>query len=179
MRRTSFVGALAAVAIGAVLAFAVHATPQWINLQQAGLIVLLGGVADLVVRTAVADSPLLAKPAADVAAVVEPLGDPVLDAAGNAVSLPPAGPNEEWVAVESLPQSPQAPQVPLDPPPSQGAAPQVVVAPSSNDRAVYERAVRAAEGGAQDIPESEVAVTTITGRPVHPHTRRRFRRRSR
>jgi hypothetical protein len=175
MRRTSFVGALAAVAVGAVLAFAVHATPQWINLQQAGLIVLLGGVADLIVRTAVADSPLLAKPAADVAAVVEPLGEPVLDAAGNPVSLPPTAPGEEWVAVEPLPQSPQ---VPLDPPPSQ-AAPQVVVAPSSNDRAVYERAVRAAEGGTQDIPESEVAVTTITGRPVHPRTRRTFRRRSR
>ncbi|MBR7827989.1 hypothetical protein KDK95_16860 [Actinospica sp. MGRD01-02] len=178
MRRTSFVGALAAVAIGAVLAFAVNGTPQWINLQQAGLIVLLGGVADLIVRTVIADSPLLAKPAADVAAVVEPLGDPVLDAAGNPVSLPSTAPGEEWVAVEPLPQSPQVPQIPLDPPPSQ-ATPQVVVAPSSNDRAVYERAIRAAEGGTQDIPESEVAVTTITGRPVRPHTRRGFRRRSR
>ena len=44
---------------------------------------------------------------------------------------------------------------------------------------IYERALRAAsEGGTLDTPESEVAVTTITGRPVHPHTRR-FRRRAR
>jgi hypothetical protein len=166
MRRTSFVGALAAIAIGAVLAFAVHASPHWMNLQQAGFIVLLGGAADLIIRTLISDSPLLGPAAADVAAVVEPLGDPVLDAAGGPVSLPPhpraaaaQGP-EQWVPV--APELSQHTDVPA-------------VLPE-HDRAVYERALRAAaEGGTMDTPESEVAVTTITGRPVRPHTRR-FRR---
>jgi hypothetical protein len=159
MRRTSFVGALAAVAIGAVLAFAVQASPHWINLQEAGLIVLIGGAADLIIRALIADSPLLSPPAADVAAVIEPLGDPVLDAAGNPVNLPPQPPRgpEEWVAVEPVP----------------AARPEVL---AEHDRAIYERALRAAEeGGTLEAPESEVAVTTITGRPVRP---RRFRRRT-
>ena len=88
MRRTSFAGALVAVAIGAVLAFAVHSSPKDLDLQEAGLIIMLGGVADLLVRFAVADSPLLSSQAAEVAAVVEPSGEPVLDAAGNPVFLP-------------------------------------------------------------------------------------------
>jgi hypothetical protein len=169
MRRTSFVGALAAIAIGAVLAFALHASPHWMDLQEAGLIVLIGGAADLLIRTLIADSPLLGPSAADVAAVVEPLGEPVLDAAGNPVSLPPrqqraaVGGPELWVTPEQPP----------------GQYPDIAAELQERDRAVYERALRAAaEGGTLDTPESEVAVTTITGRPVRPHTRR-FRLRSR
>ncbi|HWG26128.1 hypothetical protein [Actinospica sp.] len=165
MRRTSFVGALAAIAIGAVLAFAVHASPHWMNLQQAGFIVLLGGAADLIIRTLISDSPLLGPAAADVAAVVEPLGDPVLDAAGSPVNLPPhpraAQAPEQWVSEQSV----------REPELSQHA--DVAAVLPEHDRAVYERALRAAaEGGTMDTPESEVAVTTITGRPVRPHTRR-------
>jgi hypothetical protein len=168
MRRTSFVGALAAVAIGAVLAFAVHASPHWMDLQEAGLIVLIGGAADLLIRSLIADSPLLGPSAADVAAVVEPLGDPVLDAAGNPVALPP-----QQRPVTAAPEVWVTEQVP-----GQQPYPDAAVLPE-HDRAVYERALRAAaEGGTLDTPESEVAVTTITGRPVHPHTRR-FLRRSR
>ena len=166
MRKTSFVGALAAVAIGAVLAFAVQSSPRWLDLQQAGLIVMLGGIADLIVRSLIADSPLLSPPAAEVAAVVEPLGDPVLDAAGNPVSAPRAsGVVPEHVSTTVVvpadqPNTPDDPWLRTD-------------IPAAHDREVYERALRAAaEGGALDTPESAVAVTTITGRPVRPHTRR-------
>ncbi|HWG01323.1 MAG TPA: hypothetical protein VG164_05685 [Trebonia sp.] len=164
MRRTSFVGALVAVAIGAVLAFAVQASPRWLDLQQAGIIVLLGGLADLLVRFLIADSPLLSSTAAEVAAVVEPLGDPVLNAAGSPVNLPP-DPSVVPVVTTVV-------EVPVDGP--EPAEPwQYTGIPAAHDRAVYERALRAAaEGGSLDTPESAVSVTTITGRPVRPHTRR-------
>lgn len=164
MRRTSFIGALLAIAIGAVLAFAVHATPDWLDLQQAGIIVLLGGVADLLVRFLIADSPLLSPEAADVAAVVEPLGDPVLDAAGSPVNLP-AGYGPPPVVETTV-------EVPVDGPQVPAEVWQHSDIPAAHDRAVYERALRAAgEGGALDTPESPVAVTTITGRPVRPRGR--------
>ncbi|HET9169982.1 MAG TPA: hypothetical protein VFN97_11110 [Actinospica sp.] len=164
MRRTSFIGALAAVAIGAVLAFAVHATPSWLDLQQAGIIVLLGGVADLLVRFLIADSPLLSPPAAEVAAVVEPLGDPVLNAAGSPVSLPPD--------LAASPVVTTTVEVPVDGPEPPVEPWQHTDVPAAHDRAVYERALRAAaEGGTLDTPESAVPMTTITGRPVRPHSR--------
>ena len=93
MRRTSFVGALVAVALGAVLAFAIQGTPKDLDLHVTGLIILLAGLADLAVRFLIADSPLLSTQAAAVAAVVEPLGEPVLDVFGNPISpvAPPPG----------------------------------------------------------------------------------------
>ena len=164
MRRTSFIGALLAIAIGAVLAFAVHATPDWLDLQQAGIIVLLGGVADLLVRFLIADSPLLGSDAADVAAVVEPLGDPVLNAAGTPVNVPTGYPASPVVE--------QTVEVPVDGPHVPGEVWQHSDIPAAHDRAVYESALRAAgEGGALDTPESPIAVTTITGRPVRPRGR--------
>ncbi|HWG26175.1 hypothetical protein [Actinospica sp.] len=162
MRRTSFAGALTAMAIGAVLAFAVQSSPRWLDLQAAGLIVMLGGAADLLVRSLISDSPLLSPQAADVAAVVEPLGDPVLDAVGNPVNVPrgDAVLDAGATATVILPaeDAERDPWSRSDIPPA-------------HDRENYERALRAAEGEALDAPESPVAVTTITGRPVRPHGR--------
>lgn len=89
MRRTSFVGALFVVAVGGVLAFAIQASPTWLDLHATGLIIMLAGVADLVIRFVLGDSPLLPQETADVAAVVEPLGEPVLDVFGNPIVMAP------------------------------------------------------------------------------------------
>lgn len=89
MRRTSFVGALIVVTLGGVFAFAIQSSPSWIDLHAAGLIMMVAGVADLVIRFALGDSPLLSHEAADVAAVVEPMGEPVLDVFGNPITAAP------------------------------------------------------------------------------------------
>jgi hypothetical protein len=175
MRRTSFAGAMVAIAIGAVFAFAVQGSPRDFDVQTAGLIVVLAGAADLLVRSLVADSPLLSKQSADVAAVVEPLGDPVLDAAGNPVSVSnPAG--------QARP--PLVAPLPGTMPP--GATPDTVVVtdeygavrvPSGSaeqdtpGQPSYEEAVRGMSVDPLDTPESPVAVTTLTGRPVRPRGR--------
>jgi hypothetical protein len=206
MRRTSFVGALAAVAIGAVLAFAVSASPSWLDLQAAGVIVMIAGAADLLIRTLISDSPLLSRQAAEVAAVVEPLGDPVLDASGNPVSVAnPAAPPARPPLIAPLPGTMPDPAsaqtvVVADQPvivpeqtvvaPSQWsdaraeeARPGSGAVPPPDDGAAYERAMQAAAGLRPDTPESPVAVTTLTGRPVRPQGRglgrlgRRTRRR--
>jgi hypothetical protein len=85
MRRTSFFGALTAIAIGGVFAFAIQSSPNWLDLRVAGMIVMIAGIADLLIRFAIRDDPLLSQEAADVAAVVEPLGEPVLDVFGNPI----------------------------------------------------------------------------------------------
>jgi hypothetical protein len=90
MRRTSFLGALTVIAFGGVLAFAVQSTPKDLDLHAAGLIIMVAGIADLVIRFLLADSPLLAARTADVAAIVEPLGEPVLDVFGNPITPEPA-----------------------------------------------------------------------------------------
>lgn len=89
MRRTSFVGALIVVTLGGVFAFAIQSSPRWLDLHAAGLIMMLAGIADLVIRFVLGDSPLLGHEAADVAAVVEPLGEPVLDVFGNPITAAP------------------------------------------------------------------------------------------
>ncbi|HEU5356172.1 MAG TPA: hypothetical protein VFU65_16995 [Actinocrinis sp.] len=89
MRRTSFVGALIVVTLGGVFAFAIQSSPSWLDLHAAGLIMMLAGIADLVIRFILGDSPLLGHEAADVAAVVEPLGEPVLDVFGNPITAAP------------------------------------------------------------------------------------------
>ncbi|WP_157436705.1 hypothetical protein [Actinospica robiniae] len=165
--RTSFAGALLVMAIGAVLAFAVQGSPRYLDIHATGLILALGAAADLAIRALIADSPLLSPESADVAAVVEPLGEPVLDAAGNPVvvpnpgspmarppliapppgTLPPGSPVETLVITDE-------PYYPAETPGATAAAaasphvPGAVTAPAS--------------------PESPVAVTTITGRPVRP-----------
>lgn len=181
--RTSFAGALVVMAIGAVLAFAVQGSPKYLDIHATGLILALGAAADLAIRALIADSPLLSPESADVAAVVEPLGEPVLDAAGNPVvvpnpsspmarppliapppgTVPPGSPVETLVITDEPYYPAETPEPGTTVPPT--AAPHVpgaVSAPAS--------------------PESPVAVTTITGRPVRPRpgaagSRRRWGRR--
>lgn len=89
MRRTSFVGALIVITLGGVFAFGFQSSPRWLDLHAAGLITMVAGIADLVIRFVLGDSPLLGQEAADVAAVVEPLGEPVLDVFGNPITTAP------------------------------------------------------------------------------------------
>lgn len=181
MRRTSFAGALAALAVGAVLAFAVHASPKDLDLREAGLIIMIGGAVDLLVRSVIADNPLLSRQAADVAAVVEPVGEPVLDPEGNPVFVPnPANPADRPRPPLVAPLPGTLPEVPnrvvVEPSPwaqEAGPAPAAYAAPPLD----YERASRggpvaAPEAGQTlDTPEAPQAVRTITGRPVHPRGR--------
>ena len=190
MSRTSFAGALAAIAIGAVLAFAVHGSPRDLDLQEAGLIIMIGGVLDLLVRSAIADNPLLSRQAGDVAAVVEPVGEPVLDAAGNPVFVPNGDyrsdqPRPPLVAplpgtVLDLPRrivvdpSPWAQEVTVAEPAAYPARPLDYRERTSP----ADHLVAAETGHALDTPEAPQAVRTITGRPVRPRGRWSGRRRS-
>lgn len=98
MTRTSFAGALVAIAVGGVLAFAIRSTPKDLNLREAGLIIIVAGIADLAIRFLVASSPLLPAQTAEVASVVEPFGEPLLeqmgepavDAHGRVITVTPA-----------------------------------------------------------------------------------------
>jgi hypothetical protein len=178
MRRTSFFGALFAMAVGAVLAFAIHGSPGWLNLQTAGLIVLIGAAADLLIRSLVADSPLLSRRTADIAAVVEPLGEPVLDAEGNPIMVP-GGPQETRPPlVAPLPGTmpdPASAQTILvsDELGTQVFEPGQPMGPAqpTYERALYEAAAGPVQGGGPDTPQSPMTVTTITGRPVRPRGR--------
>jgi hypothetical protein len=194
--RTSFAGALVTMALGAVLAFAVQGSPKYLDIHVAGLILVLGAAADLTIRAVISDSPLLSQETADVAAVVEPVGEPVLDAAGNPIVVanpasaparpplvapPPgtrsAGPMPETLIVTDEPYYPTV------------ASPPAAGLPRPSSAAAAARR-EAAVGGAEIIPgavptppepESPVAVTTLTGRPVRPRSgpaapRRRWRR---
>jgi len=177
--RTSFAGALVVMAIGAVLAFAVQGSPKYLDIHAAGLILVLGAAADLAIRALVADSPLLSQESADVAAVLEPIGEPVLDAAGNPVVVANAA----------------APRPPLIAPPPgtlrPGSQAETLVVTDdpyhlAPDAAAHGTGTAAASpripGAVAEpgSPESPVAVTTITGRPVRPRSRppgaRRWRR---
>jgi hypothetical protein len=89
MRRTSFFGALTVIAIGGVFAFAIQSSPAWLDVHVAGMIMMVAGIADLAIRFILGDNPLLSQDAADVAAVVEPVGDPVLDVFGNPIRPAP------------------------------------------------------------------------------------------
>jgi hypothetical protein len=180
MRRISFVGAMVAVAIGAVLAFAVTGTPKDLDLQTAGLCIMLGGIVDLVVRFAIADSPLLSRQSAEVAAVVEPVGDPVLDASGNPVYAPSAAnladrPRPPLVAPApgTLPGVPRT--VVYDQP--DGGSGQVTVPVQPGEQAVvppmgYQGSSVVGSDYLLDTPEAPQAIRTITGRRVRPRGRR-------
>jgi hypothetical protein len=184
MRRTSFAGALVVVAIGAVLAFAIHSSPKDFDLQIGGLLLMLGGAADLVIRSLIADSPLLSRQSAEVAAVVEPLGDPVLDAAGHpiAVTNPAAGGRPPLIAPlpgtmppETAPDTIVVTDDPYSvvriPAAGRAQAPSPAPAVGDPDYGAYESAVRAESGNPLDTPESPVKVTTLGGRPVRPRGR--------
>jgi hypothetical protein len=208
MRRTSFAGALLVIAVGAVLAFAVQDSPRDLDLQAAGVILILGGAADLVIRSLIADSPLLSSQSADVAAVVEPVGEPVLNAAGNPIAvanpsaagqtrpplvaplpgtMPPGAAAETLVVTDEYGVTRLPPDAaPWSAAPESAALPQPQPPVASSgggvpgfDEVAYGAAVRAATGDPLDTPESPVAVTTLTGRPVRPRGRGRGFRRGR
>jgi len=195
--RTSFAGALVVMAIGAVLAFAVQGSPRYLDIHATGLILALGAAADLAIRALIADSPLLSQESADVAAVVEPLGEPVLDAAGNPVVVPnpgsamarppliapPPGTVPPGSTVETLVVTDE-PYYPAEASGGEGAAGAGGAAgvPGATVPGAAAPHVPGAVPAAAR-PESPVAVTTITGRPVRPRpgvagSRRRWGRRS-
>lgn len=173
--RTSFAGALLVMAIGAVLAFAVQGSPKYLDIHATGLILALGAAADLAIRALIADSPLLSPESADVAAVVEPLGEPVLDASGHPVVVPtPAAPTARPPLIAPPPGTvpPGSPVETLvitdDPYPAEApAVPGVPGAPGASVPGAAPPHVPGAVA-APASPESPVAVTTITGRPVRP-----------
>ena len=80
--RTSSAGALVAIALGGILAFAIRTTTKDVDLHKAGLIIIIAGVADLAVRFAIASNPLLPPETAEVASVLEPFGEPMLEPMG-------------------------------------------------------------------------------------------------
>lgn len=180
MNRTSFAGALVAMGFGAVLAFAIQSSPRDLDLHLTGLIILLAGVADLAVRTLVANSPLLSAQAAAVAAVVEPLGDPVLDVFGNPIALssaphlPGAPMAEPAVLVQDGPMVPveeplltelEQTEVMTEPIVTEVAARDRVIAwTRARDQAIYEQALAAAGDGA--VPDPMHPGSAFTGRRV-------------
>jgi hypothetical protein len=184
VNRTSFAGALTAVGIGAVLAFAIQGSPRDLDLHAAGLIILLAGLADLAIRTFVANSPLLSTQAAAVAAVVEPLGAPVLDVFGNPIALAstPHLPNVPMMEPSALVQDgPMTLQEPLtaeyeptefmaDPHITDVASRDRVMALArARDHAIYEHALAAASDGA--VADPMYPVSASSGR--RPRVRRR------
>lgn len=196
MPRTSFAGALSVIALGAVLLFAIQSTPKDFDLQTTGVILIVAGAGDLLIRSLIADSPLLGRRSADVAAVVEPIGEPVLDALGNPVSVPnPAAVQGRPPLVAPLPGTmPEGPgpdtlvvtdygvdRIPAQQPdPAPGADPTAEFGAVPAYPSAYEDAVRAESAGPLDTPEAPAAVTTLGGRAVRPRGRGlgRTRRRS-
>jgi hypothetical protein len=162
MRRTSFVGALAVIALGGVLAFGIQKSPKDLDLQMTGLIIMIAGVVDLLLRFLIANSPLFSQTTADVAAVVEPVGEPVLDAFGNPITLTetPARPPLFAPAVETTQVLP------------------VVAEPSAHPETVErqhigpDQVVR--QPGDHSTDEDLLPISPFTGHPVR--TRRRHRR---
>jgi hypothetical protein len=182
MRRTSFVGALFAIAVGGALAYGVQWSPKQLDIHLAGLIIMIAGIADLLVRFLISDSPLFSPTTADVAAVVEPLGEPVLDVFGNPIT--PAQPPARPPLIAPAPTIVQ----PIVQPPTQmlpvvveelaPAAPAVVDAPTAQQQPVTgepraDQVVR--HVGDHHTDESLVPVSALTGRPVRVRRRRRNR----
>ena len=198
MNRTSFVGALIAVALGAVLAFAVQSTPKDLDLHVTGLIILVAGLADLAIRFLIADSPLLSPRAAAVAAVVEPLGEPVLDVFGNPIAPAPSSrAADPYIVSPEAAAAAASFTMPVvdDPIYPDRTGPLLDLGPGdlspdqlgltgeetreramaharARDQALYEQAVAAASDGV--VPDSTVPATTLTGRPIRPRRRRRI-----
>jgi hypothetical protein len=171
MRRTSFAGALAVIAVGGALAFGIQATPKSLDIHLTGMIIMLAGIADLALRFLIADSPLFSRSTAEVAAVLEPVGEPVLDVFGNPIT-PTVVASSPPLTVPVM-QSTQILPVYVDAPAQ--AAPEVVA--EQRESAVREypgddQFVR--QVGDHGLDESLVPVSPLTGRPVR--TRRRGRR---
>lgn len=171
MNRSSFVGALVFTALGAALTFAVQPSLSWLDVRTAGVIIMIAGVCDLVIRFAVADSPLLSPQVAEVSALVEPLGEPVLDVFGNPISsvTPPSGAapvlmdpavaapveqvmpiaqDPEYVEYPAYPEYPAEPQVPV-----QHSYPAPAQSPYPSEEDMREQAI--ANARARDLARYE------------------------
>ncbi|MBS2966861.1 hypothetical protein KGA66_27760 [Actinocrinis puniceicyclus] len=204
MRRTSFVGALIVIAVGGVLGFAFQSSPKWLDLHATGLIIMLAGIADLVIRFALGISPLLSPETADVAALVEPEGEPVLDVFGNPiVTAPPPTMLQAPPLAVPVPYSPAGEGDPrfgdgtgTSVPPSTVSAHQasdetrdIPIVESGYGEAGWpadpmqryatrDRAVHdqvVRQVGDYEAPEALAPVSALTGRPVRGAWRRRRR----
>ena len=175
MRRTSFAGALAAIAVGGALAFGIKASPKALDIQLTGLIIMLAGIADLLLRFLIADSPLFSRTTADVAAVVEPIGEPVLDVFGNPITT--AEPDLRPPLVVPGPESTQVLPVVVEPSSPSADAPGYPAVERSEsvvrERLHPDQVVRRV--GDPVVDESLVPVSPLTGRPVRTRRRRRLR----
>jgi hypothetical protein len=184
-RRGSFFGALTVIALGGILAFAVQHSPRVLDLHATGLILIIAGIATLVLRFSIGNSPLLSKQAADVAAVVEPLGEPMLDAFGNPV--PPGVAAAQVMAppipvvapvAPTLPTSQTITQAPLVTPPSTVVDPDPtrLMRPIGREPDVVSADQVVRHVGDYETAESLAPVSPLTGKPVRVGRRGRFGR---
>lgn len=192
------------IAVGGVVGFAFQSSPKWLDLHATGLIIMLAGIADLVIRFALGISPLLPPEAADVAAVVEPAGEPVLDVFGNPiVAAPPPTMLQAPPLAVPMPYNPADQRDPSDGdrtgtgvPPSTFSAYQasdetrdIPVVENGYEEAgstadpmrrysARDRAVHdqvVRQVGDYEAPEALAPVSALTGRPVRGGWRRRRR----
>ena len=172
MRRTSFAGALTAIAGGGALLFGIQNSPRTLDVHAAGLIIMLAGAADLLLRFMIADSPLLSPTAADVAAV-EPSDDVVLDVFGNPITT--ADPGLRTPLVVPASETTQVMPAVVEPPPA--VVPHELAYPVAerpetavHDHALSDQVVR--QVGDYGADESLVPISPLTGRPVGTRRRR-------
>lgn len=175
MGRTSFLGALTAITLGGVLAFALQSSPGFLDLRAAGLIIMIAGIADLVIRFMISDSPLLGAQTADIAAVVEPVGEPVLDVFGNVIA--PTDTLEMPALVVPAPVvpgvAPVAQVVPASPVAPVAPPVEAVREAVARDGSLHDQVVR--QAGDYEQPASLTPTYALTGRPVRVGRRRRRR----
>jgi hypothetical protein len=175
MRRTSFMGALAVIALGGVFAFGIKASPKALDIQLTGLIIMLAGIADLLLRFLIADSPLFSRATADVAAVVEPIGEPVLDVFGNPITA--ADPDPRPALVAPAPHTTQVLPVIVEAssPPVHTTAHRAAAQPETavHEHLQPDQVVR--HVGDHVTDESLVPVSPLTGRPLRTRRRRGLR----
>jgi len=195
MRRISVAGALTVIALGGVLAFALQSSPRFLDLHAAGLIMMIAGVADLVIHFLLANSRLRGPQAADIAAVVESAGEPVLDVFGNPIALEPTRVLQPPPLLEVPGYGSQVPVVPIVPnvptygdaasnvpagpqdtkemPPVAEPPVEVVRKTAARDELLHDQVVR--QAGDYEQPASLTPVYALTGRPVRVGRRRRRR----
>lgn len=163
-----------AIALGGVLAFGIKASPKSLDIQATGLIIMLAGIADLLLRFLIADSPLFSRTTADVAAVVEPIGEPVLDVFGNPITTAEPDPRPQLVVPAT--HTTQVMPVIVEPaPPAAHVSEYVTERPESavHEHVQPDQVVR--QVGDYDADESLVPVSPLTGRPLRTRRGRRQR----
>ena len=172
--RTSFVGALVAAALGGVLAFGIQASPKALDIHLTGLIIMLAAIADLLLRFLIADSPLFSPGTADVAAVVEPIGEPVLDVFGNPITTaePDRRPPLVVPGIETTQILPVVePSAPAAQAPGNGHSAAERPETAGQEYLQPDRVVR--QVGDHELDESLIPVSPLTGRPLRTRRRRR------